>query len=91
MKGYNIVYKVDIFNDDDYKEAVRNIDKSMFKFKNLGYLVLHWKYQHEVSMNFHGHITPNNLKKLLGVKQWSKFCQGKREFIIQHHDKQRES
>lgn len=34
-------------------------------------------------MGWHGFITPDELKSKLGTKQWSKFCQGKMEFVIQ--------
>ncbi len=58
-----------------------------YKFKELGYLVLNWQYEKLLnkhkSWNWHGFITPEDLKERLGDKQWAKFCQGKREFVIQ--------
>lgn len=77
-------YKVELID-------LKNIDKlslaeivqyEKFKFKHLGYLVLYFK----LSKNSHwlqlGFATPEKLKETIGEKQYSKFCQGKREFII---------
>ncbi len=58
-----------------------------YKFKDEGYLVLNWQYEKDYNKHgswyFHGYITPESLKERLGQKQWDKFCQGKRVFIIQ--------
>lgn len=76
----NIVFTVEVKplkNPDDADKYAE------YKFKDLGYLVLYWKYQRENVTYYHGFVTPEHLKDRLGEKQWSKFCQGKREFIIQ--------
>ena len=58
-----------------------------YKFKDLGYLFLDWTNKPDVNGQtiwfLHGLIKPSELKEKLGEKQYSKFCQGKREFIIQ--------
>jgi hypothetical protein len=56
-----------------------------YKFKDLGYLRLTWWYETSFRpLKFsHGFIEPDKMKTLIGEKQWGKFCQGKREFIIQ--------
>ncbi len=64
-----------------------DIDKTgweQYKFKDLGYLVLSWGYENGIGLFWHGPITPDKVKELIGVKQWAKFCgEGKRDFIIQ--------
>jgi len=59
----------------------------IYKFKDLGYLWMDWAHQKDYNKckikNIHGFITPERLRKTLGQEQYSKFCQGKREFIIQ--------
>lgn len=66
------------FNEDNY---------SSFKFKDLGYITWGSAYEKNYnkgeSLTLHGFITPDDLKEKLGLNQWNKFCQGKREFIIQ--------
>lgn len=80
----NIVYEVEI---SQLKNAISEEEREKFlayKFKEEGYLVLFWKYQSgEQVRNWHGFITPEFLKELIGDKQWSKFCQGKRTFVSQ--------
>ena len=74
----NIVYKVlvtQILNPSTYMEQ--------FRFKDLGWLLLHWKYENDRIWCQHGFITIDYLKQLIGERQYAKFCQGKREFIIQ--------
>lgn len=65
----------------------RKEELAKYKFKEEGYLVLNWQYEDlynkNFGWNFHGYITPEDLKKKLGDKQWAKLCQGKRLFIIQ--------
>lgn len=65
------------FNLDDYVD---------FKFKDLGYITYSKKLERSNINNWYGLIKPTDLKELLGEKQWSKFCQGKREFIIQRRE-----
>ena len=79
----NIVYEVTIKNDIPiYGE--NKLSEHKYKFKDLGYLILHWWYDTKNSPNnFYGYITPAELKQKLGVNQWAKFCQGKRLFVIQ--------
>lgn len=78
----NLIYRVEI---SQLKEGVDESQYPEYKFKDLGYLVLYWT-KHKKSdgvWNYHGFITPDDLKEKIGVKQYAKFCQGKREFIIQ--------
>jgi hypothetical protein len=77
----NIQYKVEII--ETLKDDVDLEKYEKYKFKDLGYLVLLWnKGKHNV-WRAHGFITIDELKERIGEKQYSKFCQGKREFIIQ--------
>lgn len=77
----NIVYKVEV---SQLKSTAPVEEYEEYKFKELGYLVLYWWYEEkEPITNFHGFITVEQLKDLIGSKQYAKFCQGKREFIIQ--------
>jgi len=70
----------------DVSEETR-LEYEKYKFKDLGYIT--WSSGRERDYNkyqfigWHGFITPEDLKNRLGDKQWAKFCQGKREFIIQ--------
>jgi hypothetical protein len=76
----NIVYMVDIIQLKDESEA----DKyEQYRFNDSGYLLLSWKYESDRSVFQYGFITPQELRELIGDKQWSKFCNGKREFIAQ--------
>ena len=60
------------------------LEYSKYKFKELGYLVLYWWYQEQNAIkNWHGFITPEDLKERIGENQYAKLCQGKRTFIIQ--------
>jgi len=54
-----------------------------YKFKDLGYLILSWGYEGRDMNYWHGLITPEELKTLIGDEQWRKFCNGKRQFIVQ--------
>lgn len=75
----NKVYKVDVIGVKDAEEY------QQYKFKDLGYLTLSWGYERDLKIqpfNWHGFITPEELKIRLGEKQWAKFCSGKRLFII---------
>ena len=74
-----IEYKVDLAK---LKEHVPAEDYKEFKFKDMGYLTLLSRKQGSPSYYWHGYITPSMLQQLLGIKQYSKFCQGKREFTI---------
>lgn len=77
----NIVYEIEL---SQLKLDTDKTQYEKYKFKELGYLVLLWWYeQKNPTKNWHGFITPDYLKELLGVKQYAKFCQGKRNFIIQ--------
>lgn len=53
------------------------------KFKDQDYIVMLWSMQGWNYWNWHGFVTPDEVKKYIGEKQWGKFCQGKREFIVQ--------
>ncbi len=81
----NIYYKIEILpklidesNSDDYEK---------YKFKDLGYLNLYYNKTNSKRWSWHGFITVEELKQIIGQKQYSKFCQGKREFIIQKTNK----
>ena len=79
----NIIYKVDVIQLKN-PEDIENYQKYMFK--DLGYLYLLWRYDTKSQLdilNIHGLVTPDELKQRIGEKQWSKLCQGKREFTIQ--------
>lgn len=79
----NIVYQIEILK----KLKCRSLNEShydQYKFKDEGYLVLNWQFEKQLrGWNLHGFITPEDLRKKIGDKQWSKFCQGKRIFTIQ--------
>lgn len=65
-------------------KELKYYDEEYEKFKFKGeYLSYSWSYQGTFIRNFAGFITPEDLKAKLTVKQWSKFCQGEREFVIQ--------
>jgi hypothetical protein len=78
----NLIYKIDVSQlkvDTDLTEYEK------YKFKDLGFLTLSWT-KHKINesvWNWHGFITIDELKERIGEKQYSKFCQGKRLFIIQ--------
>lgn len=76
----NIVYEIELaqLNDDIDKNKYKK-----YKFKELGYLTLVWHYEEKNPIKNWGVITPEELKQKIGVKQYAKFCQGKRKFIIQ--------
>jgi len=77
----NIKYKIVVLVK--LKDKINIEDYEKYKFKDLGYLVLLWNKSNSEIWSWHGFITIDDLKKRIGVKQYSKFCQGKREFIIQ--------
>jgi hypothetical protein len=81
----NLIYKIDVvqLNKDSNVEEYKQ-----YKFKDLGYLTLSWTKHKadkngEFQWNWHGFITVDDLKERIGINQYAKFCQGKREFIIQ--------
>ena len=81
----NIVIVVEL---NALKENVK--DKASFdkyKFKDLGYITcfsgLEKDYNRDIGISWLGFLTPDELKLRLGDKQWTKFCNGKRKFIIQ--------
>ncbi len=81
----NIIYKVEISQLKDDTD-ITQFEK--YKFKDLGYLTLLWTKHKadkndQFQWNWHGFITVDELKERIGEKQYCKFCQGKREFIIQ--------
>lgn len=80
ISSTNIVYKIDLIqlNAEINKERYRE-----YKFKELGYMILLHKLVDEKQYKYHGFITIDELKSRIGDKQYNKFCQGKREFIIQ--------
>lgn len=77
----NIVYQIEL---SQLKPDTDKTKYEKYKFKELGYLVLYWwEEEKDPIRNWHGFTTPDFLKELLGAKQYSKFCQGKRTFIVQ--------
>jgi hypothetical protein len=81
----NIVYDIEVVDVKSMRDG--GIGYEQYLFKNVGYLVLHWCYEHSLkhdhNLNWHGFITVDELKKRIGDKQYAKFCEGKRRFIIQ--------
>ena len=72
----NIVIEIRIveIKEDTYLNIIEALEK--YKYNEKDY--------NGVSCRFcRGYITPEELKEKLGVKQWMKFCNGKRKFIIQ--------
>ncbi len=67
--------------EEDFEEYKLRFEP--FKFKDQGYIFLNWKYEKEDTWSFYGCITSEELKERLGIEQYRKFCNGKREFIIQ--------
>lgn len=80
-----IFVHVGISKENASEEMLKSME--MYKFKDIGYLTWSSAYEklyHKHSVKFyHGFITSENLKLKLGEKQWNKFCNGKREFIVQ--------
>lgn len=77
----NILYKIEV------KQLREGTDLSLYekyKFKDSGYIFILWKYQGNSMWFYHGLATIQDLKETLGIEQYSKFCQGKREFIQQN-------
>lgn len=82
----NIVYQVEVCKPEKISEKEKP-QYEKYKFKEEGYLVLLWGYQQHYNkgelLNWHGFVTSDDLKSRIGDRQWSKFCSGKREFIVQ--------
>lgn len=78
----NIVYKVELLTADKLKSKIIDPENEKYCYKDQGIISLLWKYQSDNHWNYHGWITPEDLKERIGT-QWSAFCQGRREFIIQ--------
>lgn len=82
----NLAYKVEVIQ---LKEDANLEQWEKNKFKDEGYLILYWtnrkadKFSGEFDWAMHGAITVDELKARIGEKQYGKFCQGKRIFIIQ--------
>lgn len=85
----NIIYEVQITKLNKGGKELSEEDKlkyAKYKFKEEGYLCLYYYYgilNRNTIKNLHGFITPEELKKIIGQKQWGKFCQGKMTFIVQ--------
>ena len=77
----NIRYKIEVVSK--LKDGANLEDYEKYKFKDLGYLVLSWNKSKSDTWFWHGFISVDKLKEKIGIKQYSKLCQGKREFIIQ--------
>lgn len=76
----NIKYKIELTT---LTEGFEPSKYEKYKFKDLGVMNLYWTFEKEDFWCWHGLITIDQLKELIGQKQYGKFCQGKREFIIQ--------
>lgn len=63
------------------EEWVKSMEQ--YKFKDQGYIVMEWSMQGWDYWNWHGYVTPDQVKVYIGEKQWAKFCQGKRDFVVQ--------
>lgn len=74
----NILYKIELIQSDNL-----TLENRVEQYKDIGYIVLYWKYNNQKNWNFHGIICPDYLKSKLSEKQWKKFCDGERNFIIQ--------
>lgn len=85
----NIVYQIEVKPLSSFRKDVQDDPKfvedyAKYKFKEEGYIILKSGLQGKYDiMGWNGFRTPEYIKELLSEKQWSKFCQGKREFIIQ--------
>ncbi len=83
----NKVYKVIVLPLSEFKSTPTEEDLvryEKYKFKDKGYIFLHSHLEEkDPIVSSHGMITPQDLKEKIGEKQWAKFCQGTREFIIQ--------
>lgn len=65
------------------KKPLQNIVIKLEKNIKTGYYSLLWRVQKIDTFNYHGMVDELYIKELLGIKQYSKFKQGKTEFIIQ--------
>ena len=80
----NIVYVVNI---SKLSPVVDEQKYEQFRWRDEGFLILSWYFQEpDPIQNWHGFITPEDLKTLLGQTQWAKFTQGKRLFIEQRRE-----
>lgn len=78
----NVIYNVEVGELKNPEST--DIEKyGQYRFKDEGFITLSWHLEGTDMNYWHGFITPENLKTLIGDKQWGKFCQGKREFITQ--------
>jgi len=79
----NALYKFEVkpLKEGLPEEQVKEYEQ--YKFKDQGYIVMLWSMQGWDYWNWHGFVTSDEVKKYIGDKQWGKFCQGKREFIVQ--------
>lgn len=73
-------YKVEI---GQLSPTVDDVSKfEPYKYKD-GYIIVFWSNNKgSGSWGWKGFTTPDELKTMLGEKQYKKFCEGKREFIL---------
>lgn len=76
----NLYIRVKLIKLDAEMEGIK--DYEPYKFKELGYLTLYKNTDLTRNWQFDGFITVDKLKELIG-NQYSKFCQGKRDFVVQ--------
>lgn len=85
LQNIVIVIKLLQLKDGISEEGIAEMEK--YKFKELGHIDLYWEYEKIYNkyggLNCGGLKTPEELRQMLGDKQWAKFCNGKREFVIQ--------
>jgi len=80
-KKKNIVYEIEL---GQLKPTVDKSKLEQYKYED-GYLILHWSYEGANSERFwHGFVTPEELKEVIGPEQYEKFKKGKRKFIIKN-------
>ena len=80
-KKSSLVIKIELHKEND-----RLINSPQYKFKDEGYIEVfysnHRNYNKGYGFTMGGLTTPEQLKLILGIKQWDKFCRGKRLFIL---------
>lgn len=79
----NRLYKFEVGQLKEGLSEERVKEMEQYKFKDQGYIVMLWSMQGWDYWNWHGYVTTKEVKKYIGDSQWGKFCQGKREFIVQ--------
>ena len=79
----NELYKFELSDLRDRLSEERIKEMQCYKFKDDSYIVMFWKMQGDEDWSRHGFVSTEEVKRYIGNSQWGKFCQGKREFIVQ--------